>query len=313
MTGARPKLEVMLQVASGRTADPDYVLPLARAIEDLGFDGVGAVEHTVVSADYSSRYPYDPSAKMPLAATTDMPDPLELLAIIAGATSRITLSTGVLVLPNHHPVVLAKRLATLDRLTGGRFRIAVGVGWMREEIEACGVDFSTRGRRADEQLAVMSALWTGADEGVDFDGEFFTLDRAVCRPAPVTAGGPPIHIGGHSKAAARRAGRYARGLQPLGAKSVDGDEIPALMTQMREAAVEAGRDPEVLELTMGHAVTVINAERLDRLAALGADRVVLAMSDSVQIERQLDELAQCADRLGLAPVATAGGHDDPGS
>jgi alkanesulfonate monooxygenase SsuD/methylene tetrahydromethanopterin reductase-like flavin-dependent oxidoreductase (luciferase family) len=93
-------------------------------------------------------------------------DLLDLLGYLAALTSRIALATGVLVLPNHHPVVLAKRAATVDALSGGRLRLCVGMGWMREEIEACGVDFGSRGRRADEQIEVLRALWEGDEKGV---------------------------------------------------------------------------------------------------------------------------------------------------
>ena len=104
-----------------------------------------------------------------------MPDPLDLLAFLAGQTRRLGLATGVLVLPNHHPVVLAKRVATVDALSGGRLRLCVGMGWLKEEIEACGTEFSSRGRRADEQLEVMRLLWDDHPGGASFHGEFFGL------------------------------------------------------------------------------------------------------------------------------------------
>ena len=148
--------------------------------------------------------------------TAPSPIPLDLLAFLAGHTSRLGLATGVLVLPNHHPVVLAKRAATVDALSGGRLRLCVGVGWLREEIEACGVDFASRGRRADEQLAVLRALWADQPDGVSHHGEFFNFDNAMCYPKPVAGERLPVHIGGHSRAAARRAGRLGDGFQPLG-------------------------------------------------------------------------------------------------
>ena len=111
------RYEVFLPVAAGTTADPEWVAGFARHVEACGFDGLIAVEHTVVVREYESVYPYDASGRMELAPECDVPDPLDVLSFVAGVTSRIALATGVLVLPNHHPVLLAKRAATLDRLT----------------------------------------------------------------------------------------------------------------------------------------------------------------------------------------------------
>ena len=289
------RYDVFLPVAAGTTADPGWVAAFARHVEACGFDGLIAVEHTVVVREYESVYPYDASGRMELEPDCDVPDPLDLLAFVAGITERIALATGVLVLPNHHPVLLAKRAATLDRLSGGRLRLCVGMGWMREEVEALDVDFASRGRRADEQLAVLRLLWDGDEKGVDHDGEFFSFRDAVCRPAP--AHRIPLHVGGHSPAAARRAGRLGDGLQPLGVK---GEELAALVATMREAAVSVGRDPDAMELTLGHLVPAINAEKAERLAALGASRVVLNASPNPDLSAQLDELSACAERLGLS-------------
>jgi probable F420-dependent oxidoreductase len=290
------KYAVIAPTAAGTTADPAWISAWAAHVEACGFESVVVVEHSVVVRRYDSTYPYDPSGRMELADDVDVPDPLDLLAFLAGQTTTLGLATGVLVLPNHHPVVLAKRVATLDALSGGRLRLCVGMGWMREEIEACGVDFDSRGRRADEQLQVLRALWSGGPEGIDHHGEFFDLERAVCRPRPAQRGGVPIHVGGHSRAAARRAGRYGDGLQPLG---VAGDELAGLIGVMRAEAESAGRDPDALELSLGHLVTRIDAGRAERLAAQGATRVVLAASPVTDLEQAKDELSACAERLGL--------------
>jgi probable F420-dependent oxidoreductase len=289
------RYDVILPVAAGTTADPDWVAAFAQHVEGCGFDGIVVVEHTVVVRDYESTYPYDGSGRMSLEPDCDGPDPLDLLAFVAGLTSRVSLATGVLVLPNHHPVVLAKRTATVDRLSGGRLRLCVGMGWMREEVEACGVAFASRGRRADEQLEVMRALWEDEGKGVDHDGEFFRLERAVSFPKP--AHRIPVHVGGHSTAAARRAGRLGDGLQPLGVK---GEELAGLVQTMREAAAAAGRDPSALELTLGHLVTAVTAEKAERLAGLGADRIVLDTPPVADLEAVKDEISACAGRLGIS-------------
>lgn len=288
------EIAVVAPVAAGVTADPLWMAAFARHLEDCGFESIVAVEHTILMTRYDSVYPYDASGRVELAGNCPVPDPLDLLAFLAGKTTRLGLATGVLVLPNHHPVVLAKRAATVDALSGGRLRLCVGVGWLREEVQACGADFDSRGRRADEQIAVLRTLWAGDADGVSHHGEFFDFDDAMSYPKPV--GRIPIHVGGHSRAAARRAGRIGDGLQPLG---VAGEALAELVSVMRVTAEKAGRDPDSLELSLGHLVTKIDAERADRLAAAGADRLVLAMPSVTDIGEAKDLLSACAQRLGL--------------
>lgn len=290
------KYSVIAPVAAGVTADPGWMVPFAQHVQACGFESIVAVEHTVLMTRYDSVYPYDRSGRVELPSDCPIPDPLDLLAFLAGHTDTLGLATGVLVLPNHHPVVLAKRVATVDALSGGRLRLCVGVGWMKEEVEACGVAFGSRGRRADEQLKVMRALWADHPDGVSHHGEFFEFDHATCHPKPVRGARLSIHIGGHSPAAARRAGRLGDGFQPLG---VAGPALQALLADMRDAAIRSGRDPSTLEVTLGHLVTAIDAERAGRLAELGADRVVLAMPPTADLGEATDALSACAERLGL--------------
>jgi probable F420-dependent oxidoreductase len=270
----------------------------ARHLEVCGFESIIVAEHTVLTTRYDSVYPYDPSGRVDVAPDCPVPDPLDLLAFLAAATTTLGLATGVLVLPNHHPVMLAKRAATIDVLSGGRLRLCVGVGWLREEIEACGADFASRGRRADEQIHVLRALWADNPDGVSHHGEFYDLDDAMSYPKPVAAQGVPIHIGGHSRAAARRAGRLGDGFQPLG---VGGGELATLVEVMRVAAEEAGRDREAIELSLGHLVTKVDSDRAGRLAELGARRLVLGMPSVTDIDEAKDMLSACAQRLGLQP------------
>lgn len=291
------KVSVVAPVADGVTADPDWMVAFARHLEACGFESIVVVEHTVLLTRYDSVYPYDSSGRVGLAADCPIPDPLDLLAFLAGHTSSLGLATGVLVLPNHHPVVLAKRAATVDALSGGRLHLCVGVGWLSEELAACGVQFDSRGRRADEQLAVLRALWAQRPEGVSFAGEFFSFENVMSYPKPVAGERLPIHIGGHSRAAARRAGRLGDGFQPLG---VTGPQLASLLALMRDEASSAGRDPAALEVSLGHSVTKVDAERAAALADQGADRLVLAMPPTTDIEQAKDLLSACAQRLSLS-------------
>jgi probable F420-dependent oxidoreductase len=291
------KFGVVAPVAAGITADPRWMTAFAEHLEACGFESIVAVEHTVLATRYDSVYPYDASGRVELAPDCPIPDPLDLLSYLAGHTDRLGLATGVLVLPNHHPVVLAKRAATVDALSGGRLRLCVGVGWLREEIEACGTEFESRGRRADEQLAVLRALWDDRPDGVTHRGEFFQFENVVCSPKPITGQRLPVHIGGHSKAAARRAGRFGDGFQPLG---VAGPQLDTLLSLMRDEAAAVGRDPADIEVSLGHSVTKVDADRASRLAAQGADRLVLAMPPIADLEQAKDELSACAQRLSLS-------------
>ena len=290
------KVSVVAPVADGVTADPHWMVSFASHLERCGFESIVVVEHTVLVTRYDSVYPYDSSGRVGLAADCPIPDPLDLLAFLAGHTSRLGLATGVLVLPNHHTVVLAKRAATVDALSGGRLRLCVGVGWLREELTACGADFDSRGRRADEQLAVLRTLWSDQPGGASYRGEFFGFDDVMCYPKPVAGERLPIHIGGHSRAAARRAGRFGDGFQPLG---VTGPKLAALIALMREEASAAGRDPAGLEISLGHAVTKIDADRAGALIDQGADRIVLSMPPTSNIDEAQDILSACAQRLSL--------------
>jgi probable F420-dependent oxidoreductase len=292
------KYAVLAPVAAGTTAEPAWIGEFAVHAEACGFESIVVVEHTVVISGYDSAYPYATSGRMELADDCRIPDPLDLLAFLAGRTSRIILATGVLVLPNHHPVMLAKRAATLDSLSGGRLRLCVGMGWMREEVEACGTDFASRGRRADEAIDVLRALWAeSGPEGATHRGEFFEFARAMSYPKPVHPNGVPIHIGGHSVAAARRAGRRGDGLQPLG---VVGDDLRRLVHLMRTEADKAGRDPDRLELTLGHSTEAVTPEKAQRLATTGAHRLLLSTTPTDDLQAAKDDLSACAQRLGLA-------------
>jgi probable F420-dependent oxidoreductase len=284
-------------VRLGVTADPDWMTGFARHAEACGFESVVLVEHAVVISDYQSTYPYASSGKMPLPDDCRIPDPLDLMAYLAAVTDRITLATGVLVAPNHPPVVLAKRIATVDVLSGGRVRMCLGVGWMDEELAATGADPRTRGRRTDETIAALRALWADAGPaGADFDGEFVSFHHAHSFPKPVRPGGVPLHIGGHSEAAARRAGRLGDGFQPLG---LAGDVLATRLAQMREAAEAAGRDAAAIELSLSGYLPTLTEDEVATAEAAGATRLVASTSMSGDLSEIHDELSAFAERFGL--------------
>jgi probable F420-dependent oxidoreductase len=286
-------------VRTGVTADPAWMTSFVRHAEACGFESVVLVEHAVVISDYQSTYPYASSGRMPLPDDCRIPDPLDLMAYLAAVTDTITLATGVLVAPNHQAVVLAKRIATVDVLSRGRVRMCLGVGWMDEELRATGADPRSRGRRTDETVAALRTLWSDAGpEGADFDGEFFSFHQAHSFPKPVRPGGVPIHIGGHSPAAARRAGRIGDGFQPLG---LDDELLELRLVELAKAAEEAGRDPATIELSLSGYLPTITEGDIDRAEAQGADRLVVSTSMSADLSEVEDELSAFAQRFGLQP------------
>ena len=291
------QFSIMPFVRGGVCADPDFMVGLALHAEALGFESIVAVEHPLVIGGYTSRYPYAESGRMPLPEDTPIPDPVDLLAFVAGATSTIGLATGVLILPAHHPVTLAKRLATVDVLSKGRLRLVVGVGWMREELEATGATFATRGRRTDESIDVLRALWADSGPaGASYHGEFFEFAAAHSFPKPARPGGVPIHIGGHSRASIRRAAEKGDGWVPLGLR---GDDLTLALSSLRSQALAAGRDPEAIEITLPAAATHVTVDRVQEMEALGARRVALAIGGT-ELSEACDELSALAQRVGLA-------------
>ena len=276
---------------AGAVAEPDWITRFAQHAEACGFESLYVAEHMVVPAGYTSEYPYAPDGRMTLPDHADIPDPLDLLAFVAGRTTTLRFGTGLLVLPEHHPVQLAKRLATIDRLSGGRLTIGIGVGWLREEAEALNIDPATRGARADECIEAIRVLWR--EDEADFNGRFFSFSRACSFPKPAQRDGIPIHVGGHSAAAARRAGRLGDGFHPLG---LAGDELAERIGEMRDAAVAAARDPDALEITLGGLLDQLDDERLAAAEKAGAVRMVMSNREK-DIDKACAQLSAFAERF----------------
>ena len=231
-----------------------------------------------------------------LAPDLPIADPLECLAFVAASTTRLLLGTAVLLLPYHHPVVLAKRLATIDVLSGGRMRLlTIGVGSLPGEAAAVGVDFATRGRRADEAIDVLRALWAADTSGASFHGEFYSFDHVASFPKPVHVQTLPIHIGGSSAPAARRAGRRGDGFFPGG--WLPPAERVAKLELMRTTAEAEGRDPAALEYTRWGSVDM-GPGAVHSYADQGVDRLVVSAS-SPDLAEQLRQLEAFATRHDL--------------
>jgi probable F420-dependent oxidoreductase len=282
---------------TGPFADPDLARVQAQAAEEAGFDFLCGCEHVVIPVDYTPNYPFSQDGKLMNTdfASEDaaMPDPIAWMGFIAGITSRINLTTGVVILPQRNPVVLAKQLLTLDQLSKGRCSIGIGVGWLEEEFDAINVPWARRGARCDEYIRAMRELWY--NDVSSFDGEFVHFSKVKMLPnRPVSAKGIPIVVGGHGDAAARRAGKLGDGFFPaIFPNSELWARLPGLITTMRAAAVEAGHDPDKIEITSGG---TRSADGVQRFRDLGVSRLVIrARSRNPQELR--DELMRFGDEV----------------
>lgn len=270
----------------GPFIDPENAVHLAQACEERGIESLWTVEHVVVPAGYHAEYPYSASGKMPGPEDSPIPDPLVWLAFVAGATQRIRLATGILILPQRHPAYVAKEVATLDRLSKGRMLLGVGIGWLREEFEALGIPFESRAARTEEACAALRTLWRPGAHA--FKGEHFAWDALESNPKPVQAGGVPIVVGGHVLGAARRAARVGDGFFPM---KTEGGRLDELLAAMGEECAKIGRDPAEIEVT-----TSLPGRDVDAIKALedqGVARCVMGPPgfDRDAIEKGLDAFA----------------------
>lgn len=283
------RLGVSPVVGAGvRLSDPELACGLAQMLERTGCESVWAVEHVVVPSSYESRYPYGSTGRMPLQPDDDIPDPLHWLTFVAACTVHLALGTGMLILPEHNPLHLAKRLATLDRLSGGRLIAGVGIGWLSEEYDALGVSFERRGARADEYIRVLRALWSPG--AANLAGEFVRFAGVHSEPKPVRPEGIPLLVGGHSPASARRAGRLGDGFFPLGA---DADGVADLVRVVRDAERAAGREPGTVEITAGAPREASDAQRL---ADLGVRRLIMSVKVG-DLARAEEKILRYQDRV----------------
>ena len=227
----------------GPAATREALTLFARRAEALGYDSLWVSDHVVIPYAIRSRYPYNATGDFPLSPDTDFLEPLTVMALVAGVTSKIRLGTSVLVLPHRHPVLTAKMLATLDHLAPGRVILGAGVGWMKEEIELFGVKHERRGAWSDEAIRVMRSCWK--DERVSFKGEFFAFENLGVRPRPA-AGTIPIWIGGHTERALKRVVTLGDGWH---AAFPSADKLAAGIAELKKACAKAGRDPATLTIS----------------------------------------------------------------
>ena len=272
-------------------SNPTWARSFLRMVEAAGLESVWTVEHPIVAEDCEKLYSYSEDGTPPFHPDLEMCDPLEWLGFAAGVTETLKLGTGVLLLPLHTPIILAKRVATLDALSGGRVLLGVGIGWQKEEYAAAGIPYGERGKRLDDGIDAVRALWTQSP--ASHQGPFYQFHRVHSDPKPAQKGGVPILIGGSTDVAARRAGRLGDGFYP---HAISPDDFALRIETMRQAAKDAGRDPDAIELTVSPSAWKFGATRdfhiVKAYADLGVSRILMmaeeALStDVAEIERYI--------------------------
>lgn len=289
------KTGLMFASTSFTTAEECAVA--VEAAENVGIESIWSVDHVFTPLQLESPYPYSEDGRVAGLNETVFCDPVVWLAFVAGISSKLRLGTGVMILPQRHPALVAKEWATLDRLSGGRAMMGVGIGWLREEMEGLGIPFGERGARMDESLAAIRSLWSEGNSTVK--GKFYNWKEMISNPKPMQKPGVPIIIGGHSAAAARRVARFGDGFFSVGSLSqVSQGGKHALQDMLHTIHSECraiGRDPATVEITVGaHGAS---REQLLGLRDLGVSRVMIGVGKR-DMRRRLEDFHKLVQSVG---------------
>ena len=269
------------------TIDPAF---MAKKAEDLGFESIWYAEHAAVPVHSDSPFPAT-GGEIPWTYS-HFTDPYIALARASGATTKIRLGTGITLIPERNPLLLAKEISSLDLFSGGRFMLGVGTGWLKEETEMMGGDFEHRWTQTREAIEVMKELWT-KDEA-EYHGRYFDFPLVKSYPKPAQKPHPPIILGGMAKNVLRRVIAHADGWMPNRITPAEVDESRKKLDAM---AAEAGRDPKSITITVYGQVP--DGDIVKSLLNAGADRVVVR-PEHVDTEKEMgDQLERMAESIGL--------------
>jgi probable F420-dependent oxidoreductase len=277
----------------------------AQEADRLGFEALWVVEHVVIPIDFQTPFPHANPANFTKGKETKLdgkysaydekrpyPDPIVTLSFAAGLTRNIKLGTNIVILPQRNPLIFAKEVATLDALSGGRTFIGVAAGWLKEEFEAVGADYHTRGARTDEAIQVLREVWT--NHPASFDGKYYKFGPVDSHPKPVQTGGPPIFIGGIAPPVLKRIARYGDGWMP---PPHTPEQFKAAKEMLRDEFRKAGRDFDELKIFMG---TAGSEEGILRAKEQGATTVAIVppfTRDKKQLTQDLEKLALLQEKL----------------
>jgi len=281
----------------GTGARPGAILKTAVEAERRGVSTLWVGEHVVLFDRQDSKYPYASSGEFPLPGGADWLDPFITLTFAAAVTRTIRLATGICLVPEHNPVVLAKEVASLDRLAGGRFALGVGIGWSAEEFAALGIPFERRAQRTREYIEAMRRLWS--DDAATFHGEFVNFDAAKSFPKPVRGGKLPIIFGGESAPALKRTADIGNGW--FGFNVGPGDAAP-LADKLRAMLKANGRDPSEVEIIVCPYTKKITSDDLKQYGAAGVNELVI-LSSPPEDESQIAGWSERIARDWVEPAA----------
>ena len=222
----------------------EQIVGLAQLAESLGYESVWTFEHVMVPVEYESRYPYSKDGKMGGGSDAAFLDPLIALTAVAAHTNTLRLGTGVNILSQTNPLLLAKQAATLDLLSNGRFMLGAGIGWLKEEFDAMGVSFERRGARYDDYVVAMRKVWSG--EVVEHQSDFINWSGFQSYPLPVQEGGVPIIIGGSKGKAFDRIALHGNGWF---APTNDAATLAPMLEDLKAACARHERDYDSVEIT----------------------------------------------------------------
>jgi probable F420-dependent oxidoreductase len=267
---------------------PETAVRLARAAEAAGFESLWVADHVVLPDPPLSQRPMDPDMRLL--------DPVVMLTFYAALTTRIRLATGVIVLPQRQPLVLAKQLASLDVLSNGRLMFGLGVGWCAPEFQALGVPFEHRGSRGDDYLAAIRAIW--AEEKPAYQGRYVTFAGVQAQPQPVQRPTPPIIVGGRAPEAFRRAAEHGHGWYGFG---LDVEQSAQDIAALRQAEQRYRRSADLgkLEISITPPGYDIDRSAVQRYAAVGVDRLVLRPQPTLDAAGLEQFVTTTAQTLGL--------------
>jgi probable F420-dependent oxidoreductase len=252
----------------GNGSRPEVMTAVAVAAESAGFATLWCGEHVVMVDSPASRYPYSDDGKIAVRPDADWLDPLLALSFLAGVTTRIRLATGILLLPEHNPVLVAKQAATLDVISAGRFDLGVGLGWSADEFTALGVRFARRGERTAEYVTAMRQLWK--DDVATFHGQFVSFDAVRVNPKPLRGRRIPVIFGGTSDAALRRVAALGDGWYGFNLRSADVAERLSVLAQACH-----GQGRSLADLVVAVSLSDGQPQMLPALASAGVTELVL--------------------------------------
>lgn len=285
-TGIKIGLHVL---GIGNGSKPEILAAVAERADQLGFATLWCGEHVVMVDEPRSRYPYSDNGKIAVAPEADWLDPLLTLSFVAARTRRIGLATGILLLPEHSPLLVAKQSATLDVLSGGRFSLGIGIGWSVDEFAALGVPFARRGERTAEYVAAIRQVW--AEDVASFRGEFVSFDSVRVNPRPVHGRRLPVIVGGTTDAALRRVAAFGDGWYGF---NLPASEVPDRLRLLADECKRRGR--QLRDLTIAVSVPDCSPDMLPALAEAGVSELVVVAGPPAAPETARDWVSELAAR-----------------